>query len=623
MRRKLILFGVAAGVLTGLAVLLRPYNRPHLLLITLDTTRADRLGCYGYPQAHTPVLDALAAAGVLCEHAYTVAPLTLPAHSSLFTGLYPVENGIRTNGHGRLDDAIPTLAEVLRRRGYDTSAFVGSFVLNGKFGLDRGYNTYDDDFASDYPTNDALHVERTGGSVVDAALEWLKAPRSRPFFCWVHLFDPHSPYLPHTDLFGDEFAERPYDAEIAYVDQQIGRILEYLKARGLESQTLVVVVGDHGEGLGEHFEQAHGMTLYNATLHVPLIFRYPAQLAPGGRLAANVSMVDVSPTILDLLGATDPRKISGKSLKPALLGGSKPLSFCYGATDEAFLMNGWSPLRSLTEGHWKYIRTARPELYDLEADPREERDLAEASPDKLRDMESRLSDFESRLVTRAEVQVRISDAERRTLASLGYISGSARPAVGPTPQNLPDVKDMLPLGLDMAEAEKLIRRGSVDAGIEKLREVVRQAPSHTAANWSLAWTLWEHSKQDEGLEVFRTLLAVRPESQNAHFGLGLMLLQLDRFDDAITEFSKALEIDPDDAEVQYHLGRALLSTNHLEDALTHLDAAVELNPKYAAAYHWRAKLLARFGRVDAANADYRKALKFAPADHPEPNSEHK
>ena len=300
-----------------------------------------------------------------------------------------------------------------------------------------------------------------------------------------------------------------------------------------------------------------------------------------------------------------------------------PLSFCFGATDEAFLMNGWSPLRSLTEDRWKYIRTTRVELYDLEADPQEEHNLAEADPDQLRKMESRLADFESRLAPRAEVQVRISDAERRTLASLGYIAGSTRPAVGPTPQNLPDVKDMLPLGLDMAEAEKLIGRGSVDEGIEKLQEVVRQAPSHTAANWTLAWTLWEHSKQDEAREVFRTLLAVRPESQNAHFGLGLMLLQLDEYDAAITEFSKALEIDPDDAEVQYHLGRALLSTNQLDEALTHLDAAVELNPKYAAAYHWRAKLLARFGRFDAAKADHIKSLKFAPAGHAEPNSNHK
>ncbi|HEY3968843.1 MAG TPA: sulfatase, partial [Planctomycetaceae bacterium] len=291
-QRRILWLGLAAGVLALLAFWLWPRHRANLLLITLDTTRADHLGCYGCSTARTPALDALAAAGMLCDCAYTVAPLTLPAHASLYTGLYPAEHGIRTNARGMLDAAVPTLTEVLARKGYDTAAFVASKVLDSKYGLARGFKTYND-LAGDDDAAEALVGERNAGSVVDTALEWLKAPRSRPFFCWVHLFDPHSPYLPHTDLFGDEFAERPYDAEIAYVDQQVGRLLEYLKARGLDSQTLVVVVGDHGEGLGEHFERQHGMTLYNATLHVPLIFRYPAQLAPGGRLAANVSMVDV------------------------------------------------------------------------------------------------------------------------------------------------------------------------------------------------------------------------------------------------------------------------------------------------------------------------------------------
>ena len=616
MRRKIIPFGIAAGVVLGLAFWFWPRSKPHLLLITLDTTRADRLGCYGYQGARTPVLDALAASGALCERAYTVAPLTLPAHASLFTGLYPAENGVRANGRGRLDDAIPTLAEVLRRQGYDTAAFVGSFVLNGKFGLNRGFNMYDDDFASDNPTTDALHYERNGESVVDAALAWFRNRRSRPLFCWVHLFDPHAPYLAHTDLFGNAFVERPYDGEIAYVDQQVGRLLEFLKARGLDSQTLVVVVGDHGEGLGEHFERTHGMTLYNATLHVPLIFRHPIQLAPGRRLSTNVSMVDVSPTILDLLGLADPRKTTGKSIKPALLGSPMPPSSCYGATDEAFLINGWSPLRSLTQGHWKYIRTTRVELYDLATDPHEQHNLAQADPEKLHEMESRLADFESRLVPRTEVQVQLSASERRTLESLGYAGGVHGAAVGPAPANLTDVKDMLPLDIAVAEAEKLIGSGSADEGIEKLREVVRQAPSHTTANWFLAWALWERSQTDEAMAVFRSLLALRPQSHDGHYGLGLMLLLRDRLDDAISEFLTALEINPEHAEVQYHLGRALIGADRLEAALSHLDAAVQSNPRYAAAYRWRAQVLERLGRFDDANADYRKARKYA-ADSPD------
>src|SRR6266446_4987418 len=197
MQRKVLVIVLLAGTLVAAGVGLWPRQKPHVLLITLDTTRADRLGCYGYGPAKTPALDALAQAGVLCEHAYTVAPLTLPAHASLFTGLYPAENGVRTNGRGRLDEAIPTLAEVLRRQGYDTGAFVASFVLDSKFGLDRGFKTYDDDFAGEEPASDALHRQRHGEAVVDAALAWLNEKRSGPFFCWVHLYDPHFPYRAH------------------------------------------------------------------------------------------------------------------------------------------------------------------------------------------------------------------------------------------------------------------------------------------------------------------------------------------------------------------------------------------------------------------------------------------
>src|SRR6266446_5546382 len=213
MQRKVLVIVLLAGTLVAAGVGLWPRQKPHVLLITLDTTRADRLGCYGYGPAKTPALDALAQAGVLCQRASTVAPVTLPAHASLFTGLYPAENGVRTNGRGRLDEAIPTLAEVLRRHGYDTGAFVASFVLDRKFGLARGFQVYDDEFAGDAPASDALHRERPGEAVVDAALDWLGGKRARPFFCWVHLYDAHFPYLPHQDLFGDEFAERPYDAE--------------------------------------------------------------------------------------------------------------------------------------------------------------------------------------------------------------------------------------------------------------------------------------------------------------------------------------------------------------------------------------------------------------------------
>ena len=616
MRRRILLLGLAAGVLAGLAVWFWPRHRPHLLLITLDTTRADRIGCYGYRGARTPVLDDLAATGVLCERAYTVAPLTLPAHASLFTGLYPAEHGVRTNGRGRMNDGLPTLAEVLNRQGYDTGAFVASFVLDSKFGLDRGFKAYDDDIGGDEPTGDALHRQRSGEAVVDAALAWLGQPRTRPFFCWVHLFDPHFPYLDHADLFDDEFVERPYDAEIAYVDRQVGRLVDFLKTHGLDAQTLVVVVGDHGEGLGEHVERTHGSTLYNATMHVPLLFRHPAKLAPGRRMATNVSLVDVSPTILELLGVADSRPITGKSIRPALSGGMARESLCFGATDEPFLMDGWSPLRSLTAGSWKYIQTTRAELYDLAADPHERNNLAQSDPEKRQQMERLLADFESRLIKRAEVQVQISAAEKRALASLGYTGGANRAAADLAVADLPDVKDMLPLDIAVEEADELISKGSAEAAIERLRTIVAKAPAHSKANWSLAWALWDQSKADEAMDVFRKLLAVRPDSRDAHFGLASMLLQRDQPDAAIPEFLKTLEFDPEHADAHYNLAKALLQVGRPDEALAHLDEVVEIDPRHAAAYQWRAYVLVQMGRIESALADYRMALKYA-SDSPE------
>ncbi|HEY2251871.1 MAG TPA: sulfatase-like hydrolase/transferase, partial [Planctomycetaceae bacterium] len=530
--RRILLCIAAAALLAMTAFWLRPGSPPRLLLITLDTTRADRLGCYGYAAGQTPVLDALAASGVLCERASTVAPQTLPAHTSMFTGLYPLETGVVTNGRGRLGDGIPTLAEALKRRGYDTAAFVASFVLDRKFGLERGFTTYDDDFVGDEPVGEALQRQRRGASVVDAALQWLETKRQKPFFCWIHLYDPHSPYLAHDDLFNGKYATRPYDGEIAYVDLQVGRLVNFLKSRGLDKDTLIVVVGDHGEGQGEHVEKGHGLTLYREVLHVPLIFRYLGQL-PARRVAENISLVDLSPTILDLLGLDDQRevtgpgigdrrKITGKSVKPLLLGGDADRSPCYGATDEPFLNNGWSPLRSLTEGRWKYIRTTKPELYDLAADPDERQNLMEVAPDTARDMQSRMVKIESWLFAREAVEVQLTATERRTLEANNYlVGGSKMVPTGPAPADLPDVKDMLPFDIAVDEAGDLIARGAVDAAVRRLRDVIHHAPGHTKAYWFLASAYRSQGEFTEAIDVLQSLLAVKPECREAHYGLAL------------------------------------------------------------------------------------------------------
>ncbi len=619
MRRTFLILGMTVVLLAMLVFWLRPRSRPHLLVITLDTTRADRLGCYGYSQARTPALDSLAAAGLLCERAYTVAPLTLPAHTSLFTGLFPRASGIRTNGRGRLDDSIPTLAETLRRQGYDTAAFVGAVVLNRKFGLDRGFQTYDDDLgdAGDPPSSDPSHNQRSGRVVVDAALEWLTMKHERPFFCWIHLFDPHAPYVPHTEMFGNEFAERPYDGEIAYVDRQIARLTEFLKSRSLENQTLVVVAGDHGEGLGDHGEQTHSFTLYDETLRVPLIMRLPERIPSGTRASAEVSLVDVSRTILDLLDLNvldvdDSRRISGRTLRPVWAGGAASVSPCFGATDEPYLLSGWSPLRSLTEGHWKYIRTTRVELYDLQNDPQERSNLAEVNLEKLREMQSSLAAVEFQIDSRAVSAVPLTPAERRALVSLGYAGRAGDVPSEVEQKNLPDIKDMLTVNNAVDDARRLVESGSLGTAIARLREIVKSAPSHTLASVLLANALCAQSEFDEAIEVLRDLVAHQPNFPDAHNEVGVLLVRQGLFDEARSEFRRTLELDPAFVDAHLNLAKGCVGAGQLDEALSHLDAILEIEHCHSAAYQWRGRVLANLGRILEAIEDFRQGLKCAP-----------
>jgi arylsulfatase A-like enzyme/Flp pilus assembly protein TadD len=611
-RRRRLLAISAFGLLAAVVVWAWPPQPPHILLITLDTTRADRLGCYGYAAAKTPVLDQLAAEGALCENACTVVPLTLPAHASLFTGLYPAESGVRTNGRGRLDAQIPTLAESLRQRGYQTAAFVGSFVLDRKFGLDDGFQSYDDRFVADPKAADAINRQRDGRSVVDAALEWLRLRRAGPFFCWVHLYDPHAPYLTHDELFGDEFTDRPYDAEIAYVDRQIGRLIEFLRSSELESRTLVIAVGDHGEGFGEHTERGHGMTLYEDALRVPLIVRQPGRVTPGGHFTARVSLVDLSPTMLELAGFADRRKISGASFARGLLGGNFAPSPSYAATDEPLLSNGWSPLRCWVDGGWKYIRTTRPEVYNLVEDPREEQDLAASCPQKVHEMEAALKAFESRLTIRDESETRLSSAERRALEGLGYL-GASRPAPADRPpEDLPDVKDMLAYETAVDEAANLMGAGALDSAIGRLRDVIRAAPRHARAHCLLASALKQTGQLDEGVAVLLDLLAMSPESREGHLGLGLALVERGRTDEALAEFLKAADIDPDYPEAHFNAALILMQSGRTEEALAQLTATLEIDRCHGPAHQWRAFLLEKRGELDEAIAGYQKALEFSP-----------
>jgi arylsulfatase A-like enzyme/Tfp pilus assembly protein PilF len=608
--RRVVAVGCCLALLGGLArFMIWPRQRINLVLITLDTTRADRLGCYGYEPALTPVLDQLATGGVLFENAYTPCPLTFPSHSTMFTGLTPREHGVHHNGGAELDSQIPTLADGLRSLGYETGGFVGAFVLNRKFGLSRGFRHYDD-FTGAEIDGHQVHRRRGGQLVVDAALDWLKTRAARPFFCWVHLFDPHGPYKPREELFGERFVERPYDAGLAFADQQIGRIIEFLDRQNLRERTLIVVVGDHGEGLGEHDELEHGHMLYNSTLRVPLLIFHPSLCRPGQRITQVVSLVDLLPTFQECLGLGTAGPLSGRSLSAALLGKVMAPRLCYGETDVPYLEHRWAPQRSLINGNWKYIRSPRPELYDLAQDPHELYNLIESHAEKLKEMEALLADTEAKLAVRRAGDAMLSSADRRALASLGYMANHNGDGNDQDQKELPDIKDRLKYHYAIEEANRLLDQNCAEEALVQLQEIVRSAPETVLARMYLGEALAKTGELDAALDVFRELAQSEPERGEVHSRIGWILGQQGHLDEALLELRQALELAPDSAEYRASLGVVFLELKRPEEARELFQSAVAVDPVNG--NFEIAKVLASAGDIDGAIRHYKLTLQHDP-----------
>jgi choline-sulfatase len=548
---------VAPGGLALLALLFPACSRlsrspahPSLLLVSIDTLRADHVGAYGRREAQTPRLDALAARGARFEQASTVAPLTLPAHSSLLTGTFPAHHGVRDNGGFYLGEEQTTLAEVLGARGYRTGGFVGAFVLDGRWGLSQGFERYADDFdLGRYEGASMDAIQRRGDEVVDRALAWLAEDRAREFFAWVHLYDPHAPYQapePFASRFAAD-AAGAYDAEIAWTDTQVGRLLDALAADGRLERTVVVVVGDHGESLGEHGEPTHGFFIYEAVAHVPLIVAGPG--VPARVVAAPVRIVDVMPTALALLGAVVPAGVQGTSLVPLVRGDGAPGA---AADREAIAESwypryhyGWSELVSLRDGRYKLIQAPRPELYDLAADPGETRDLAAGEPQRVSAMARALRDLRARLggSSPAREPSAVDPEVQERLEALGYVSGpvSAR-NLDDRPRG--DPKDKIGLYNRMKEAGGDAMGGRVEEAIAKVRSVVAEDPEVVEAYALLGNFQSKAHRDEEAVRAYKDALAHDPGHQGAVFGLALAYKSLGRMADAEAGFERARQLDP-------------------------------------------------------------------------------
>jgi arylsulfatase A-like enzyme/Flp pilus assembly protein TadD len=584
--------------------------RPNLLLVTIDTLRADRVGAYGYKLGATPVMDRLAREGVRLADAVVHVPQTRPSHASFFTGRLPYEHGLRDNASAALPRSTATLASVLRGQGYDTGGFIAAYPVSRASGLDQGFDNFDDPFgAFEATTTRAARVERPAREVVDRALAWLDRPRSAPFFAWVHLFDPHAPYAAPAP-YRTRFAARPYDGEVAYADAQLGRLVDWLDRAGLRGRTAVVVTSDHGEGLGEHGEDEHMLFVYDSTLRVPLLMSWPGRLPSGAVVGGQFRGVDLMATVLDLLGVTAPAT-SGASRAGQLLSGSRlPDNECYAESLYGSLHFGWAPLRALRAEGWKYVDAPRAELYRLTEDPAELKNLLDTRGSVASAIKARLVSYDQ-VGTPAAGAGDLDPSAAARLAALGYVGGSF--FRGGTPSGA-DPKDKV-RGFEvyrkqMTRGIALYRAGDLDGAIRVL-QALRQGPE-TSFNveYYLGRSLLEKGRAAEAVAPLQRALEAAPTAGPAQVSLVEALMAAGRADEARPVLDKALAASPANAELHLLRGRQLLAADDAGGARLALEKAREMAPRDAVTRALLSNAYRNLGLADAALDEAEEAVRL-------------
>jgi arylsulfatase A-like enzyme/Tfp pilus assembly protein PilF len=595
-------------------------DRLYLVIVTLDTTRADRMHAYGNSKIETPAFDSVAREGVRFEQAVSVAPLTLPVHSSMFTGKFPPEHGVRDNGGFFLSPEQLTLAEVLKSHGYRTGGFIGAYVLDGKWGINQGFDTYFDNFdLSESKAVSMAGIQRPGNEVVDQALPWIASVKEQPFFAWVHLYDAHAPYRP-PEPFATRYKGRPYDGEIAFADSQLERIVQKLKALRLYDRTVVMVMGDHGESRGEHGENAHGFFVYNSTMHVPFAVRTPFSRTHNRTVADPVRSVDVMPTALDLLGIAAPAGISGVSVTPLLTGDRQELGLdAYSEAMYPLHHYGWSDLHALRSGRYKVIDAPRPELYDEEHDPgessniyAERRALADRMIGRLRDLEQQ---FKSAGVSSSTTEM---DPEtRQRLAALGYV-GSFVATAADARTDRADPKDKIGIFNELENATQLAQERDAngkppyDQVFALLNGIVRRDPEVIDAWFMLGMQSMSRGNLDDSVRYFKHTLELKPDYDLAVYNLSQAYRRMGNDDAALAGLEHYLTLDPKDPYVVYQMGEIWLDRGDSQKADALFRRALALDPKMAAANNALGVLALQHGDVNGAERMIRDALASKP-----------
>ncbi|MBZ0269123.1 sulfatase-like hydrolase/transferase, partial [bacterium] len=543
----------------------------NVLLVTIDTLRADRVGFAGYRGAHTPTMDGLAGEGVVLDNVVASAPVTLPSHATILSGLYPPRHGALDNGFYSLPEDVPTLATILRDAGYRTGAFLGAAVLAKRYGLARGFDEYDDRIQGKREMGHAYR-ERRAAEVSRLAAAWVRGGNDdRPFFAWVHYYDPHASYAPPA-RYAKRFAGNPYDGEVAYTDAALGTLLEELRADGRLGKTLVIVTADHGEAFGDGGELTHGFLLRESTLRVPLILSAPGMLPAARRIAGVTPTADIVPTVLDLLGEPVPEGLDGESLLPAIGRGRTRDRYAYSETRLPTDLFGWAMLSGVRGRRWAWVRAPRPELYDLQADPAEARNLDGTRDELATSLDGRVQEVLDRS-READAAHRLDAEQLETLRSLGYVFSEER-----AEETGEDPKDMLPVLEEINLVMNHFDAGNHADVVTVARSVLAKDPDNVDTLRYLALSQEQLGRREEAIGSLRRAMGAGGSPDLEGTLLAMFLTRAGRFDEAERLLRSFAEADPDFAEHPYNLGNLLASRGRMEEARRAYERAFALDP---------------------------------------------
>lgn len=590
-------------------VALRPFN---VVVVTIDTLRADHVHCYGYGNVETPTLDALAQRGVVFEQAVAQAPLTPPSHASIFTGQYPTAHQVRNTGGFILPSSSRTLARILQEQGWDTAAFIGSAVLKKIFGFNLGFAVYDDQMPKPGPAGQFLEdPERRAEVVVDRAIHWLNAQSGKPFFVWVHLYDPHLPYDP-PGPFREQYRDHPYDGEVAYTDRELGRLINVLGKKAPQN-TIIAVLSDHGESLGEHGEYTHGVFVYDSTLRILFLMSGPG-IPVGMRIKRQVRSIDFLPTLLESMGGKAPGQVQGTSLVPTFSGKVVATGVSYAETLYPKMNMGWAELRSIRTDRWKYVRAPRPELYDLTRDPAESMNVIQRHPAETERFESILNGVISSggHGTTEKVEMKLVDEQTaEELKSLGYLAVYSPRKYELTGHGV-DPKDRTHILKLLYEAENPASKTSDARRLELERQALAEDPTNPSLYYQLGGRYEKGGRYKEAMNLYRTALTKGIESGRLHSRIADLLLREGKKDEAIAEYEKAVQFNPSDLDSLANLATAYLEKGRLGDAERVFKRILATDPDHAPAQNGLGLIAVQRRDPQAARGYFERAVQLDP-----------